>query len=380
MVDDRRGAQPGIGAAQFGRHLRVQAGEALDVQLVDDALMPGNIRAAVPVPVESGIDHLALGHARPAIAAAEAQILVGTADAVTELGIAPLDGADNRFGVGVEQQLVRIEAVPFLRPIRTMDPVAVQLPGAHFGQIRMPDLIGLLGQLDTLAFLPPAVVEQAQLDLVRVLREQGEIDPFAIPGSAQRIGLARPDCRQRLRHGRRRHQPAKPERGGRCPAGSSRRSTAMCFPGRPAVAGPATEALAGAGQGGDCIPGHRYGDGSLPGSSIPLSGVRPLHAGAADAGTRKQVPDQHSEQLQREPPALSTLFPSPSEPVPAASTPTRGAVLPSSLVVCSASQPEPRLAANTSLRARNATKTKTLVPVGEIVPAHGPVAHGGGGQ
>jgi hypothetical protein len=202
VVDDRRRAQPGIGAAHFGRNMRVQAGEALDVQLIDDGLMPGNIGRAVPVPIKAGIDHLALEHAGRAVAAAEAQILAGAADAVTELGIAPLDGADNRFGVGVQQQLVRIEAVSLLRPIRTMDPVAVQLARTHFRQIGMPDLVGLLAQLDALLFLSPAVVKQAQLDLVGVLGEQGEIDSLSVPGGAQGIGFAGPDGRhQFFRHG-----------------------------------------------------------------------------------------------------------------------------------------------------------------------------------
>jgi hypothetical protein len=193
VVDDRRGAQPGIGAAHFGRNMRVQAREALDMQLIDDGLMPGNIGAAVPLPIKAGIDHLALEHAGCAVATAEAQVLPGAADAVTELGIAPGDGADNRLGVGVEQQLVRIEPVPLLRPVRTMDPVAVQLAGTQFGQVGMPDLIGLLAQLEALLFVSSAAIKQAQLDLIRVLGEQGKIDPFAVPRGAQGIGLARPD-------------------------------------------------------------------------------------------------------------------------------------------------------------------------------------------
>jgi hypothetical protein len=36
----------------------------------------------------------------------------------------------------------------------------------------MPDLVGLLAQLDALLFLSAAAVEQAQFDLVRVLGEQ----------------------------------------------------------------------------------------------------------------------------------------------------------------------------------------------------------------
>src|SRR5688572_4689846 len=81
-----------------------------------------------------------------------------------------------------------------LRLIRTIDTIAIKLPGPRFRQIAMPDAIGLLGQLDSLQFAPAARVEQTQLNLARVLREQREVHSLAIPGRPQWIGPPRPYC------------------------------------------------------------------------------------------------------------------------------------------------------------------------------------------
>jgi hypothetical protein len=161
VVDDRPGTQSGIGPAQFGWNVRMQSGETFDMQFIDHGLMPGDVGALVTFPVEIRIDDLTPGHPGRTVAAAEAQILLWTADAVSELSVAPLDPTDDGFGVRVEQQLVRVETVPLVGPVRPMHPVAIQLAGTDFGQIGMPDLIGLLGNPDSLLFQPPAGVEQA---------------------------------------------------------------------------------------------------------------------------------------------------------------------------------------------------------------------------
>ena len=75
-----------------------------------------------------------------------------------------------------------------------MDAIAVELPGAHVGQVAVPHLIGALAQhdlvrLDRVVF----AVEQAQLDAGRVLGEDREVDALAVPSCAEWIGLAWPD-------------------------------------------------------------------------------------------------------------------------------------------------------------------------------------------
>ena len=50
--------------------------------------------------------------------------------------------------IGVEQQLVRIEAMALLRLVRPVHAVAVDRAGPRVRQIAVPDLVGVLGQLD----------------------------------------------------------------------------------------------------------------------------------------------------------------------------------------------------------------------------------------
>jgi len=57
-----------------------------------------------------------------------------------------------------------------------VDPVAVDRAGAGIRQVTVPDLVGVFGELDPLDLLLALVVEQAELDLGGVGREQGEVD------------------------------------------------------------------------------------------------------------------------------------------------------------------------------------------------------------
>jgi len=91
VVDDRPGTQSGIGTAQFGWNMRMQLGETLDMQFINHGLVPGDVGALVAFPVKIRIDDLAPEHSGRTVATAEAQIFLWTADAVSELGIAPLD-------------------------------------------------------------------------------------------------------------------------------------------------------------------------------------------------------------------------------------------------------------------------------------------------
>ena len=89
--------------------------------------------------------------------------------------------------VGVEQQLVRIEAVALVRLVGSMHAIAVDCSRRDPGQIAMPDLIGVFRQVDADGLTLALLVEQADLDSVRMRREQREIDPFAVPCRAERM-------------------------------------------------------------------------------------------------------------------------------------------------------------------------------------------------
>src|ERR1700736_2021986 len=57
----------------------------------------------------------------------------------------------------------------------------------------MPDLVCSLAQRYALQLMPSARIKNAQLDFVGVGGEHREVDAFAVPGRAARVGLAGPN-------------------------------------------------------------------------------------------------------------------------------------------------------------------------------------------
>ncbi|MFT3847446.1 MAG: hypothetical protein QM739_01850 [Propionivibrio sp.] len=115
------------------------------------------------------------------------------ADFVAEVGVVPAQAATDGLGIRVEQQLVRVEAMALLRAVRAMHPVAVKQAVPFARQVAMPDEIGLLRHGDAFDLASAVQVEQAELDLGRVLGEEREIDALSVPRRAKRIRFARPD-------------------------------------------------------------------------------------------------------------------------------------------------------------------------------------------
>src|SRR5690606_12542622 len=118
VLDGDGVGQAGVGAPQRLRDARVGGGEPLDVHLVDDRLVEGHVGRAVAAPVEVGVDDHALGHVGGAVLVVAA---VGVAEVVGEAGRVPVHPAVDGLGVGVEQQLVGVAAVPVGRVPGTVD-------------------------------------------------------------------------------------------------------------------------------------------------------------------------------------------------------------------------------------------------------------------
>ena len=88
-----------------------------------------------------------------------------------------------------------LKRLPELRIVRTVDAIAVELTGAHVGQIAVPDVIGALThadleRLDGVRF----AMKQTEVDAGRILGKDREVDTLAVPGCSERIGLAGPDA------------------------------------------------------------------------------------------------------------------------------------------------------------------------------------------
>src|SRR6476620_10382764 len=86
--------------------------------------------------------------------------------------IAPSQSSGKPLRIGVEQQLVGVEAVAVVRLIGTVNAIAVKLPGGNVVQIAVPDVLAALRQLNAFEFATTLADEQSQLDLLRVRGEQ----------------------------------------------------------------------------------------------------------------------------------------------------------------------------------------------------------------
>ena len=147
--------------------------EALDVDLVDDRLVPRSAQWPVGAPGEGGVDDERLRHAGRAVAPVHRQVGVGVADLVAEQRVAPAHGAVDGAGVGVEEQLGRVEAVTGGRLPWPLHPVAVAETRPRLRHVDVPDAFRPLGHGHPRLAV---AVEHAQLDGGRVLGEEGEVD------------------------------------------------------------------------------------------------------------------------------------------------------------------------------------------------------------
>ena len=200
VLERRLGGQPGVGAAQVLADVGVGHGEALDVRLVDDRVRERGPRRPVALPVEGVVDHDRLGHRGGVVLVVglEVGVLVAVGDVGQDVGVVlPVDGALDRLGVGVDQQLVGVEAVALVGRVGPVHAVAVALSGADPGQVAVPVSARRAGHLDPR--LLAVVVEQAQLHALGVLGEDREVGAVAVPGRAERERPAGPDFGHRIR-------------------------------------------------------------------------------------------------------------------------------------------------------------------------------------
>jgi hypothetical protein len=148
QVGDRLvGGQPGERAPQVLADARMARREALDVQLVDDGLVPGRLQPPVAFPVEGGVDDDALRDRCRVVLAVGREVGFLPAQRIREdVGGVPVDGAVDRLRVGVDQELGGVEAVAPRRLVGAVDAVAVALSGADVRQVAVPVEGGALGQ------------------------------------------------------------------------------------------------------------------------------------------------------------------------------------------------------------------------------------------
>src|SRR5688572_24060883 len=109
------------GAALALGHLRVPLGVAAHVRLVDDGAVPGHgTPHLLALPVEVGVDDDAFGHEGRAVALIEGEIGLLVLQRVAEHRRIPGQAADVRARVGIEEQLVGVEAMALFGRVRAV--------------------------------------------------------------------------------------------------------------------------------------------------------------------------------------------------------------------------------------------------------------------
>ena len=105
VLDGGRRGHALVGAAQLGRHVRVGAGEALDVHLVDDTVGHRDVQRPVAFPVETAVvgDH---GLRHPG------GVVVELGVGAVEVRLVPAELAVQAPRIGIEQQARRVVAQP----------------------------------------------------------------------------------------------------------------------------------------------------------------------------------------------------------------------------------------------------------------------------
>ena len=111
VFDNRFGGQAGIGTAVRLGYLGVLDGKSLDVQFVDDGIVPGGAQGRVIAPGEGGVDHPALGTPWALLRGSANRSSGLVADGVTEQGVVPAHATGDILGIRIQQQFVGIEAM-----------------------------------------------------------------------------------------------------------------------------------------------------------------------------------------------------------------------------------------------------------------------------
>ncbi len=145
VIEHGRLGEAGTGSTHVLAYLGMALGITAHVGLVNDRAVPGREQALIPFPVIGVFHHHGFGHERCAVTFIEAEVAVGVADGVAVKLIRPGQVAIDLACVGVEQQLMVVEAVAFGRGVRPMHPVAIALAWLYLGEIAVPDLVGVLG-------------------------------------------------------------------------------------------------------------------------------------------------------------------------------------------------------------------------------------------
>ena len=220
--------QRGVAALEGGFHPRQLFAEATHMHLVKHRVGQRRARRAVALPVEVVIDHPRLVGPRRVVVHVHVLRVLRIGAEVRGLPVEPPGGRDDLARPGVQQQLVRVEAVAAVGPPGAVRAQAVHQAGRCPGQMPVPDVATARRQGRARQRLAALRVEQAQVDLRGVGREDSEVDAAVLAPRAQRPRLAGRQVGSGQRRCSGRGPPAQPIHSRNTVASGGRFSTSDC--------------------------------------------------------------------------------------------------------------------------------------------------------
>src|SRR6266487_595501 len=150
VIDDRRRRKSAVGTAPCGWHVVAKLRQTFDMGFIDDRVLPGNRRSTFFAPGERFVDDDALRYSTRVVPPVEREVCPGAAGAIPEMRVAPDEAPGELLGIGIDEELVRIEAQSPLGLIRAIDPVTVELSRRDIIEVAVPDILGAFRQRDAL--------------------------------------------------------------------------------------------------------------------------------------------------------------------------------------------------------------------------------------
>ena len=188
MFDHARTRETDERAAICRRHVGMEHRHALDVRFVEDGSHPGHVGRPIVAPRERRVDDHRFGHAAGVIAAIETQVGARRPDAIAVVRVTPAHRPGDRLRIGIEQELMMIEAMAVDRIVRPVDAISVERARSQPRHVAVPDFVGIFGQGIARDFPATAIVEHAQIDAFGVRGKQREICSRTVPRGAQGVG------------------------------------------------------------------------------------------------------------------------------------------------------------------------------------------------
>src|SRR5262249_45409701 len=139
----------------------MELGEAAYMGFVDDRVLPRNTWLSRAAPGEGRVDDAAFEGERRAVPLVKGQI-VACFHFVAEQGRVPSNMTDDLLRIGIEQQLVGIEAVSSSGLVRAVNAIAIECPWPRIGEVAVPDLVGVLRQAEAFDLPLAGAIEQAK--------------------------------------------------------------------------------------------------------------------------------------------------------------------------------------------------------------------------